>query len=85
MTIGDVETSKLRFKELASLSSIGVKEIFIVSVGGFSGFKDAINIIYPETKTQLYILHQIRNTVKFLNYKKRKTFERELKGREDKK
>jgi transposase-like protein len=56
-----------------------VEEIFIASVDGLPGFKEAINTIYPDTKVQRYIVHQIRNTLKFLNYKERKLFAQELK------
>lgn len=79
ITIDHVESSKLWLKELDSLKSRGVQEIFIASVDGLIGFKDAINAIYPETKVQRCVVHQIRNTLRFLNYKERKAFAQELK------
>ncbi len=56
-----------------------IEEIFIASVDGLPGFKEAIKAIYPNTKVQRCIVHQIRNTLRFLNYKERKAFAQELK------
>ncbi len=50
ITIGEIESSKLWLKELDSLKFRGFQEIFIASVDGLPGFKDAINALYPETK-----------------------------------
>ncbi len=79
ITVGENESSKFWLKEIDSLRSRGVEEIFIASVDGLPGFKEAIKTIYPDTKVQRCIVHQIRNTLRFLNYKERKTFAKELK------
>jgi transposase-like protein len=79
ITVGENESSKFWLKEIDILRSRGVEEIFIASVDGLPGFKEAINTIYPNTKVQRCIVHQIRNTLRFLNYKERKLFAQELK------
>lgn len=79
ITIGENESVKFGLKEINILRSRGVEEIFIAPIDGLLGFKEAINIIHPDTKIQRCIVHQIRNTLKFPNYKERKTFANELK------
>lgn len=79
ITVGENESSKFWLKEIDLLRSRGVEEIFIASVDGLPGFKEAIQAIFPETKIQRCIVHQIRNTLRFLNYKERKAFAQELK------
>lgn len=79
ITVGENESSKFWLKEVDLLRSRGVEEIFIASVDGLPGFKEAIQAIYPETKIQRCVVHQIRNTLRFLNYKERKVFAQELK------
>ena len=80
ITVGENESSKFWLKEIDSLRSRGVEEIFIASGDELPGFKEAIKTIYPDTKIQRCIVHQIRNTLRFLNYKERKIFAKELKG-----
>ncbi|GLI57794.1 hypothetical protein PM10SUCC1_33080 [Propionigenium maris DSM 9537] len=77
ITVGENESSKFWLKEIDSLRSRGVEEIFITSVDGLPGFKEAIKAIYPDTKVRRCIVHQIRNTLRFLNYKERKIFAQE--------
>jgi len=54
--------------------------VFIVSVDGLSGFPDAIKTVFPETKIQLCVVHQIRNSLKYVSYKDRKTVAKDLKN-----
>ena len=80
ITIGENETSKFWLKELEALRVRGIEEILIMSVDNLRGFTEAISAIFPETKIQKCIVHQIRNTLKYLNYKERKSFAKELKS-----
>lgn len=80
ITIGENESSKFWLKELDSLKLRGIKEILIMSVDNLKGFSEAIIAVFPETKIQKCIVHQIRNTMKYLNYKERKAFAQELKS-----
>lgn len=74
ITIGENESSKYWLKVIDELRSRGVEDILMVSIDGLSGFKDAIHTIYPETKVQRCIVHQIRNTLKYMGYVERKEF-----------
>ncbi len=53
ITVGENENSKFWLKEIDSLRSRGVEEIFITSVDGLPGFKEAIKAIYPDTEEDL--------------------------------
>lgn len=61
------------------LKSRGVKDIFIACHDNLSGISGAINSIFPNTKQQLCIVHQIRNSTKFVSYKDRKAVCADLK------
>ena len=77
--IGENETSKFWLMVLSDLKNRGVKDIFIVSVDGLNGFKEAINSVFPRSEIQRCIVHQIRNTLKYVPWKDRKEFARDLK------
>jgi putative transposase len=57
----------------------GVKDILIASVDGLSGFNEAIKAAFPNTEIQRCIVHQIRNSTKFISYKDLKAFTKDLK------
>lgn len=80
INIGENESSKFWLKELDSLKLRGVQEILIMSVDNLKGFSEAIKAVFPDTRIQKCIVHQIRNTMKYLNYKERKAFAQELKS-----
>jgi len=64
---------------LTDLHNRGVEDILIASVDGLSGFPEAINSIFPQTEVQLCIVHQIRNSLKYVASKNQKEFMRDLK------
>ena len=64
---------------LADLSNRGLKDILIACVDGLTGFPEAINSIYPQTEVQLCIIHQIRNSIKYVASKHHKAFVADLK------
>lgn len=57
----------------------GIKDILITCVDGLTGFKEAIQAVYPQTDIQRYIVHQIRYTLTYVNYKDKKKFSKDLK------
>ncbi len=61
------------------LQNRGVEDILIASVDGLTGFPEAINSIFPETEVQLCIIHQIRNSMKYVASKNQKAFMADLK------
>ncbi|WP_319557657.1 IS256 family transposase [Thiomicrorhabdus sp.] len=64
---------------LTDLHNRGVKDILIASVDGLTGFPEAIASIYPDTEVQLCVVHQIRNSMKYVASKNQKEFMNDLK------
>lgn len=64
---------------LTDLQNRGVKDILIASVDGLTGFPEAIQAIYPKTEVQLCIVHQIRNSLRYVGSKHHKAFMVDLK------
>lgn len=77
--IGDTESSKYWFSVLNELKNRGVRDILIVCADGLSGIKEAISSAFPNTEYQRCIVHQVRNTLKYVSYKDRKEFANDLK------
>ena len=67
--IGEAESSKFWMKVLVDLKNRGVKDILIAVVDGLNGFIEAIKASFPKTEVQRCIVHQIRNSVKFVSYR----------------
>lgn len=59
---------------LNGLKNRGVEDTLIISVNGLTGFADAIEAVYPKTEVQRCILHQIRNSTRYVSYKDLKAF-----------
>jgi len=64
---------------LTDLQARGVEDILIASVDGLKGFPEAINAIFPQTEVQLCIVHQIRNSIRYVVSKEQKEFAKDLK------
>ena len=64
---------------LTDLHNRGVKDILIACVDGLTGFPEAIATIYPEAEVQLCVIHQIRNSMKYVASKNQKAFMNDLK------
>lgn len=64
---------------VADLQARGVEDIFIAAVDGLTGFSDAIHSVFPETQVQRCVIHQIRNSLKYVIWKDRKAFTADLK------
>lgn len=80
MYIGESEGAKFWLSVLTDLQNRGVEDIFIASIDNLQGFADAIETIFPQTEVQLCIVHQIRNSQKYLSYKDVKPFMKDLQG-----
>jgi transposase-like protein len=72
--IGEAESSKFWMNILSDLRNRGVSDILIACVDGLNGFEEAIRASFPKTEIQRCIVHQIRNSTRFVNYKERKRF-----------
>ena len=77
--VGENESSKYWFSVLNGLKNRGVKDIMIICADGLTGIKEAIAAAYPNTEYQRCIVHQIRNTLKYVADKDRKPFASDLK------
>lgn len=77
--ISESEGANFWLQVLADLSNRGVKDILIASIDNLKGFADAINTIYPQTEVQLCVVHQIRNSLKYIASKDQKAFLKDLK------
>jgi putative transposase len=77
--LGATESSKYWLLVLNGLKNRGVEDILIASIDGLSGFVEAINVAYPKTEIQRCIIHQIRNSTKYVSYKDLKVFTADLK------
>lgn len=78
--IGESESAKFWMRVLNELRNRGVADILIACIDGLSGFTEAIKAVYPQTEIQRCIVHQIRNTTKFIPHKHKKDFCRDLKS-----
>ena len=65
---------------LNDLKQRGVQDILIACVDGLTGFPDAIKGVFPQTEVQLCIVHQIRNSLKYVASKNKKEFLKDLKS-----
>lgn len=77
--IGGNEGAKFWLGVLTELKNRGLKDMFIACVDGLTGFPDAIESEYPQTKVQLCIVHMVRNSLKYVNWKDRKAVAADLK------
>lgn len=77
--IGENEGAKFWLKVCNELKNRGVQDILIVCIDGLKGFPDAIHTVFPETKVQLCIIHQIRSTLKYMASKDQRAFMKDLK------
>lgn len=66
---GDNESSSFWRQVLHELQTRGVKDIFVACIDNLSGFADAIEDIFPKADVQLCLVHQMRNSLKYVNYK----------------
>ena len=79
MWVGENESAKYWLSILNGLKNRGVKDILIACVDGLTGFDNAIEAVYPKTEIQQCIIHQIRNTTRFVSYKDIKMLMADLK------
>jgi len=77
--IAQNEGAKFWLGVITELKNRGIKDIFIACVDGLKGFPEAIESVFPNTQIQLCIVHMIRNSVKYVNWKDRKLICEDLK------
>ncbi len=77
--LSENESANFWLSVLTDLQARGVEDILIASVDGLKGFPEAINTIFPKTEVQLCIVHQIRNSLRYVVSKDQKEFAKDLK------
>jgi len=77
--IGENESASFWLNVCNDLRNRGVEDILIASKDGLSGFSEAINSVFPRTSIQLCVIHQIRNTLKYISFKDSKAVMADLK------
>lgn len=78
--LGDNESASFWNQVLTDLTQRGVEDILIASIDNLRGFSEAIENMFPKTEVQLCVIHQIRNTMKFISWKDSKELLRDLKA-----
>ena len=69
MYIGQSEGARFWLSVLTSLKERGVKDILIACIDNLKGFSEAIETVFPHTDVQLCVVHQVRNTLRFVPWK----------------
>lgn len=72
------ESSNFWLSVVTDLQGRGVQDIFIACMDGLSGFRDAVLAVFPRTQIQRCIIHQIRNSLKYVTWTDRKNFMADL-------
>lgn len=79
LQIGENESSKYWLGILNDLKNRGVRDIMLICADGLTGMKEAITAAFPHTEYQRCIVHQVRNTLRYVSYKDMKKFAADLK------
>lgn len=77
--VGENESAKYWLSVLNELKNRGVQDILLLCADGLTGIKEAIAAAYPRTEYQRCLVHQVRNTLKYVADKDRKAFATDLK------
>jgi len=77
--IGENESASFWLGVCNDLKNRGVEDILIACKDGLSGFSEAINTVFPKTDIQLCVIHQLRNSMKYVSYKEHKPVLADLK------
>jgi len=80
MWVGENESAKFWLSVMNEMKNRGVDDILIACVDGLTGFTEAIEAVYPKTEIQKCIIHQIRNSTKFVSHKDIKALMADLKA-----
>ena len=79
INIGENESSRYWLGVLNELKNRGVKDILVICADGLTGMKEAVSAAFPHTELQRCIVHQVRNTLKYVGEKNKKEFANDLK------
>ncbi len=77
--LGKNESSAFWMSVLTDIRARGVEDILITATDNLNGFTDTIRSVFPNSKTQICVVHQIRNACKYVVWKDRKEFTKDMK------
>jgi transposase-like protein len=77
--LSESEGARYWLEVLTDLHNRGIRDILIACVDGLTGFDEAINTVFPKTEVQLCVIHQIRNSLRYVSSKDQKAFRADLK------
>ena len=76
---GESESAAFWLQVLSDLKQRGVEDILLASIDNLRGFAEAIEDVFPLAEVQLCVIHQIRNSLKYITWKNQRAFMRDLK------
>jgi len=79
MWIAPTESASFWMSVLTDLKARGVEDILIASTDNLTGFTDAIKSVFPDTVPQLCVVHQVRNSLRYVVWKEKKIFAADMK------
>mgnify|MGYP000863687520 CR=1 FL=1 len=79
MWVGKTESASFWMGVLTDLKARGVEDILITVTDNLTGFTDTIKSVFPESTTQICVVHQIRNSCRYVVWKEKKEFTSDLK------
>ena len=77
--LGKNESSSFWMSVLTDMKARGIADILITATDNLNGFTDTIRTVFPESKTQICVVHQIRNACKYVVWKDKKAFTTDMK------
>jgi transposase-like protein len=80
MWLGESESASFWVGALTDLRARGVEDVFITCSDNLKGFTEGIRSVFPQTATQICVVHQIRNASRYVAWKERKAFSADLKS-----
>jgi len=78
--LGKNESSAFWMSVLSDIKARGVEDLLITATDNLNGFTETIRTIFPESKTQICVVHQIRNATRYVVWKDKKAFTRDMKN-----
>ena len=79
IVVGENESAKMWLSVLNDLKNRGVQDVLIICSDGLTGIKEAISTAYPKAEYQRCIVHQIRNSLKYVRHDSKKELAKDLK------
>ncbi len=78
MWLGENESAAYRITVLTDMKASGVEDILITAIDNLNGFTQTIRAAFPESSTQICVVHQIRNSCRYVVWKDKKVFTQDM-------